>query len=338
MEFKAEFPLFMLQFRKPAEWMFLFGQRHGAWLKKVGDLGVIVAMFCMPLAFAFLVKSTYNLLAGGGASIALMIPGVEMPGTGFRIPVVEGLLAILLIAIFHEGMHGLMAGAEGVKAKWAALLLLLVIPAAGVELGDAEMKKMGKRGRLRVLAAGSMGNFILAALALVLFLGLGRVAGGVVDYQGIRILNVTNPEIGLVPGDVVVGLNGVGIKQVADLVEVMKGVVPGEVMEIVTLNGTVSGRTIGDVEKGALLGVLLQQEFEVGKLGMLLIKIVGFLGLLFQFNLGVGVINLLPVGILDGGRMAGDLFGGWSRKIGVVGGGLLIFNLVWPYLSLLING
>lgn len=331
-----EFPVLMLRLQKPVEWMYNFGRKHANWLKKVGDVAIVIGMFCMPLAMAFLVKSTVALVWQGQTSIAVMVPGLKVPGTNFRLPLLEGLLAILLIATFHEGMHGIMAAAHGLKAKFTSFLLLLVIPAAGVELDEKELAEMPKRGRMRVLAAGSLGNFILAAIAILLFLGVGGLAEGHVDYQGIKIVNVSNPAIGLVEGDVVTGINGVETLKVKQLAEFMDGVEPGAWLNITTVNGTVRGQTRG--EDRALLGVLLTQEAEVEGIWERVLWFSGFCFLLFQFNLGVGVINLLPAGFLDGGRMAKDLLGGWYSKVSVTALSLLLFNLVWPYITLLTSG
>lgn len=147
-EVKFQFPTLMAQFHKPTKWMWDFGQRWEKAFKKLGDFSILVGMFFMPVAFAFLVSATWTLLSGGGAQIAIMIPGVQMPGTNFKLPLGEGLLAIFLIAIFHEGMHGFMAAAHGVRSKFS-LILLAIIPAAGVEIDETILKNMKKRDRVR---------------------------------------------------------------------------------------------------------------------------------------------------------------------------------------------
>jgi len=331
-EVKFQFPMLMAQFRKPTKWMWDAGRKWENCLKKFGDIGIVIGMFCMPLAFAFLLQASWSLLSGGGAQIAVMIPGVAVPGTNFRLPIVEGLVAIFLIAVFHEGMHGLMAAAHGVKSKFS-LILLLVIPAAGVEIDEKVLADMKKKDRLRVLSAGSMGNFILALLAVGAFFIAAPIVESHAEFQGVEILNVSNPAIGLAPGDVVTGIEGRQVKDLESLVEAMEDVAGGQEITIETANGTVTGRTVEEDGK-AMLGVLLTPKMEMSRGWRYAARATGFLLLLFNLNLGVGIINLLPAGFLDGGRMLEDLLGEWGKKIGRVALLLLLANVFLPYVLL----
>ncbi|MBR9681567.1 MAG: site-2 protease family protein, partial [Candidatus Altiarchaeota archaeon] len=188
--------------------------------------------------------------------------------------------------------------------------------------------------RMRVLAAGSMGNFILALLALGLFFISAPIVESHIDLQGVEILNVTNPAINLVPGDLVIGINGHEVKDLSTLVEAMEGIETGQEIEIETANGTVIGTTI-EVDGRVMLGIVLTPKVEMTPNWRFAARIVGFLLLLFNLNLGVGIINLLPAGFLDGGRMIEDLMGQWGRRIGKVALFLLLINIFLPYLLLL---
>ena len=65
----------------------------------------------------------------------------------------------------------------------------------------------------------------------------------------------------------------------------------------------------------------------------------------FALNLGIGLINLLPLGIVDGGRMLGTVLGRFKNKrlagkifflITLLSVFILLFNLIGPYFKGLI--
>jgi membrane-associated protease RseP (regulator of RpoE activity) len=54
---------------------------------------------------------------------------------------------------------------------------------------------------------------------------------------------------------------------------------------------------------------------------------------MFLFSFGIGVVNMLPIGPLDGGQLFGELVGGRKRIIQYVSAimvALLVFNLIGP--------
>lgn len=53
------------------------------------------------------------------------------------------------------------AAAEGVHVRGAGLSLALLVPAAFVRLDDADLAALGRRGMLRVAAAGAWHNLVL---------------------------------------------------------------------------------------------------------------------------------------------------------------------------------
>jgi len=325
-EVDFQLPALMLKFTRPVEWMERVGRRHSRALRVLGDLSVLVGMAGMVLAGALLARGAWDILKGGPAQVGLVIPGVHIPGSPIYVPLVEGLIAVFLLAVFHEGMHGLMAAAEGVASKYAALILFIIIPAAGVEIDEEKLGKKGKLSQLRIFAAGSMGNFILAALCLGLLFPAGRLMSGMVDYEGLRVHNTSN--LPLEVGEVIVGVDGQDALSLGQLQEVLERMEPGQAVKVTTLNRTLEGRLTGEGK----LGVYLDQEFSYTSP---LARVVGFLvkvlGLSLQLNIGVGLINLLPLGILDGGRMMRVVGGRWYKLVSGLSLALLLFNLVGPY-------
>ena len=117
MEFEFSFPMILLKFKEPAIWMERFGKKHSRAIKLLGNISTVIGIFGMLLAFAFMVRGAVAVINGGPAQVGLVIPGVRLPGSQFYVPLVEGIIVIFFMAVFHEGMHGIMAGAEGIRPK-----------------------------------------------------------------------------------------------------------------------------------------------------------------------------------------------------------------------------
>ena len=101
-------------------------------------------------------------------AIQLILPslsatGAEGPGY-ILIPFWFWLITIGIILIPHEFMHGVIARAEKIKLKSVGLLLLAVLPGAFVEPDERHLKRAKFWTRIRIFAAGSFANFLVAAL------------------------------------------------------------------------------------------------------------------------------------------------------------------------------
>ena len=321
------FPMLMLQFERPAEWMHGFGRKHERAVRALGSISVLVGMVGMVVAGAFLFRGAIEVAMGGPAQIGVVIPGVKVPGSPVYIPLLEGLIVIFFLAAFHEGMHGIVAAAEGLKPKYAAFILFLFIPAAGVELDEEKLKKKSRLQKMRIFAAGSMGNFLLALLSLALLLPAGKVAALVVEPAGLRVLNSSNPAISA--GEVIVSLNGREARSTDGLRAALEGLGPGERVVIGTLNGSVEAFLNGEGK----IGVYLEQELNYkNPLGGVALFVMKLLGLSISLNIGVGLMNLLPLGILDGGRMFREAVPRWYPQASALVLLLLLVNIIGPIL------
>ena len=72
---------------------------------------------------------------------ALLLPGVDIPGSPIFIPIFAGIIALILLMVVHEFGHGILARAQGVEIKSIGVILLAVLPGAFVELDEEDVKK-----------------------------------------------------------------------------------------------------------------------------------------------------------------------------------------------------
>lgn len=78
------------------------------------------------------------------------------------------IVAIAIIALFHEGAHGVFAKFYKVKIKSTGFGFLGPFLAAFVEPDEKQLAKKSKKAQLAVLSAGSFANFVIAILFIVI--------------------------------------------------------------------------------------------------------------------------------------------------------------------------
>ncbi|MES2155614.1 MAG: site-2 protease family protein [bacterium] len=149
----------------------------------IGDAGIVLTLTGMLVITLFFLWSVWFVLQPNSGVPALgpteifVIPGV----TPF-VPLVYGLLGLIVTLVVHEGGHGVLARANGMKLKSIGLLMAIVPIGAFVEPDDLDMKVASRRQRLRVFGAGPGVNFGFAAITLTAFAlmmgGLAPTPGG----------------------------------------------------------------------------------------------------------------------------------------------------------------
>ena len=175
-------------------------------------IGTIAFIFCI----IFMVYGTWNMiylarLAFEGfieepaLAIALPIPSQNtVVGPGFiGIPFWFWIIAVSIILIPHEAMHGIIARSEKIKLKDVGLMLLAIFPGAFVEPDEKQMKKSKLMTKLRIFSAGSFTNIGLGlAIAFLVqaLLWAPNVSG--VLITSVNETSIAN-QIGLQPGMII---------------------------------------------------------------------------------------------------------------------------------------
>jgi len=119
-----------------------------------------------------------------------------IPGLNEYIPFVWGWIALFVTLLVHEFAHGIQSRVEGVRVKSMGIVTVLIAPiAAFVEPDDEELfggkdrpPLVSKGARIRILSAGVISNFIVAAVALALF--FGPVIGAISPVDRLIVVDV----------------------------------------------------------------------------------------------------------------------------------------------------
>lgn len=332
---KFKFPIIYMILYKTKwgiEAMDTIAKKHPFLVKTFAFSSIYLGILGMFLIISLLAYSLINFFitptSVAGVAIAQPFVKTSFGSPFFYIPFSYFIIAIFIIATIHEFSHGIVARYFKVKIKSSGFaffaILIPILPAAFVEPNDEQVKKLKTKQQMAIYAAGPMSNIFLAVLfGLILFISIIGM-GGVTDTN-VLILNYTaysGEDIdGMYPteranvslGNKLLKLDDVYINSISDFVNFMENSKSGQ--EIVLTTNTTSYNLVLDSHpqnpENGYLGLIAFESSEYipefkEKFSFWIPALEWFLGLLvilFLFNLGVGLMNLAPIGGLDGGQI-----------------------------------
>lgn len=296
------------------------GKKHGELIKIIGYIGIGVGFIVMVYITSTLVLNLYKLLTipGTQSVVAPVLPGVRVPGSPIFIPLISGWIALFLVIVIHEFSHGVVAVAHKIKIKSSGIFFLGPLMGAFVEPDEKQLAKKSDVVKYSVFAAGPLSNILLSLiLAFIILFAVNPMLDNMTESTGFSIEAVdpgTPAEIaGLEGGMVFNKVNGVDTINYQMLIDVLDETKPGEEITLSTDQEEYTLTTIAHAEDPdkPYIGVLgikdevaLKSSLQSYKIPYeILLFLFRFIGLVFMLSMGIGVANLLPLGIVDGGRM-----------------------------------
>jgi membrane-associated protease RseP (regulator of RpoE activity) len=114
-----------------------------------------------------------NLILHGSDTITKTASGGTFLLPGINLPLFEGIIALAIVMIVHEGGHAVLSRIAKIRVLSSGLVLFGVIPiGAFVEPDEKEMVKVEAYKQTRVLIAGPAANFITSSITFILFMAL----------------------------------------------------------------------------------------------------------------------------------------------------------------------
>lgn len=276
------------------------------------------------------------------AVISPVIPGVAIPGSQLFIPFWYGIIALFIVVVIHEFSHGLLARTHKIKVKSTGVGMLTILPLAFVEPDEKELAKANFKAQNSMFAAGPFSNILTGLLFVLIvtflltpwtFSMVKPIENGVKIYSVEEGTPAYESGVGVegalkVPLDVLHKLpislkesslqgtanegvfinsfNGVLITNVSDFfleydkIEIGVPVILAndeKSYEIIPMNHT------GNPYLGVnIVSMQIKEETSMINLKSSLVVLELFIWL-FTLSFGLGLANLLPIGITDGGRM-----------------------------------
>ncbi len=294
---------------------------HRKFWKWVGNLAIIVSFVGMIFISYYLIKVTYlNLIGFHIKSIGIVLPGIKIPGSPIFIPFWYGIISIFILILVHEFSHGIMAYAEKIKVKSVGFGLLLLFPVAFVQPDEKKFEKLKGISRARIAAMGPFANVLLFLFSILLMSAIFHFAGSQF-FVSVYSINSTVPN-----GSLVYAVNGVHLKNAFEITKLIGN------KELVNLSTSAGSYTVN----------VTNVYFKFGSNIPGLLILVKFLNWLGGLSIAIGLVNLLPIIMLDGSLMLDGLLEKVIKDIGVREKifkaltiffiGLLAFNLIISYI------
>src|SRR3989338_9017250 len=354
-------PVILYRSKRTIEQVRKLGRAYSKFWQIYGTIAIPVAFGGMIIIFGFLACQVYKIIQDPslGASVQFILPGATASSSGLVqfIPVGYFLGALAIILVVHELMHGVVAEAFNLKLKSVGFRLLSIIPLAFVEPDEKQFNNAPLRAREAVLASGAFTNFVVAAI--VIGLTTFAVAPAITqtfDFNGVIIEDVTESLpgdlAGLEKGDVITAISGAEFSSVDEFIKLLTANKPGDSAVLTTNNGDKIATFGANPEEPTKPYLRIQFKGDVivkpeiantfGQSPWILQYIAQFFFWLFILNIGIGLFNLLPIGPLDGGKMANSLVADIMKNktaaqkvfmlISYLSLALLIFNIFGPFI------
>ena len=289
-------------------------------IRVFADVSVISGFLMMGFAFWFLLNNISNFFVAQEdfSELTVLIPGVTLTSPS---SIAYFLLSIPIVLVIHEGAHGIVAALEKIKIKTGGFAIFIAMFAGFVEPDEEEFNKAKKISKLRVIGAGATSNvifaFVLGAIlltnpffAIVLPEPLQNTFYDL--PKGVLILSIIEnsgaEQAGLLGNDIITTINGKSILSPADF-PVLD---PGEIANVVVLRDGQSMEfnvevmsSPDDPERG-LIGIMRDNTFAYKPVFNFIEwndpNVSMFLLWLWMISFFIGIINMLPLPILDGGK------------------------------------
>jgi len=286
-------------------------------------MGAAVGIGMLVLIMYQLVRNALNLIyrtrEAGPVQILLPIPGLTMRWENF--PYI--IIALCVLLITHEGAHAIASLAEGVSLKSSGVFLAAVIPGGLVELDDEKLDKSSYSTQLRVFAAGSTANMAISLVFLILIANFASTISPFYNIvpSGVLVGGITKgypaETAGIIPGDIIQGIDDKKVADLQGLRAVMLHVKPGSSVAVATMRGRFELVTARDPSNSShsVLGVtqLTDHVTYSPKISILSPDLPRQLYNLefwiYFVTLNVALINMLPLFPLDGDRFMIALLG-----------------------------
>ena len=319
-------------------------------IRVFADVSVIAGFLMMGFAFWFLFSNITNFFVQPTefAELTVLIPGVTLTSGS---AIMYFLLSIPIVLVVHEGAHGIVGVLEKINIKTGGFAIFIAMFAGFVEPDEEQFSKAKKISRLRLIGAGPTSNVIFAfALGAILF--TNPMFAMVVPepflssfYEeaedGVLVLSLIDgggaQQAGIQENDVIIKINDVNIASAIDLQK--NPLEPGETVNVTILRDgseVVFPVTImaspDDPERG-LIGIMRNDQppkpiynfIDWGLDTPMGFQFSMFLLWLWMISFFIGIINMLPLPILDGGKFIHTIIDGKISEKAVNGTMMMVY-------------
>jgi len=291
-------------------------------IRVFADVSVVAGFLMMGFAFWFLFSNITNFFVQPSefAELTVLIPGVTLTSAS---AIMYFLLSIPIVLVVHEGAHGIVATLEKIKIKTGGFAIFIAMFAGFVEPDEEEFDNAKKISRLRVIGAGATSNVIFAFGLGVILLTNPMFAMILPEpflgwfYEspdGVLVLSIIEgggaEKAGIKENDIITNIDDVRIISPMDFQKV--DLTPGQTVDVTILRDgqqiifPVSIMASPDDPERGLIGIMRDNNLSFKPIYNYIEwnnpQFSMFLLWLWMISFFIGIINMLPLPILDGGK------------------------------------
>ncbi len=278
-------------------------------VSKVSYVSIPLALIGIYMFYSAMIMSLISKLGvlKTGVTVQLLIPGINITG----IFLLYFAIAVVIAAAAHEFAHAYVARSHNIPVKGLGFAIILFVPIAFTEIDEESFPRASKKARILTLSAGPASNIALALFFMVLLIPL-------VSSYGYIITNVVEnslaEHIGLKPGYIILKVNGTqATLQALHSYLSLNKTVRLILTVYIPQNNSLVNISFLKPASTHLLGVYLQASpslWLIKSVGINMAEfIVGLTQWIYLVNMSLGIINIAPLFITDGGRIVYEIIG-----------------------------
>jgi len=308
-------------------WMEKKSKKHKESLKLFGYISIGFGFIGMIAAIFLILFVAFQLIfKPRTASVAPFLPFVDVPILGY-ISFSHWIITIFVIVLIHEAAHGLVALAHGLKIKSTGFGVFAIfaplLPAAFVEPDEKKIEKQPDVVQYSIFAAGPISNFVLMIpLLLILLFIINPIESQITNHNGFTFDVIQNSDYpaytqGINNGTIFNSLNGIKVISVDEFYIELQGSGPNQNIVLAYYDDFEEPPIYSyeltlienpDNSRVGFLGVIgLRNSVEIKQFALPFAPFFswfkGLIMLMFDITFSLGLINLFPASITDGGRM-----------------------------------
>ena len=273
----------------------------------IAFIGMVVILFMLAFGNYKLAFMPTKEAAAAPFPVFPILPWIRIPGLPM-IYFTHWIIVIFIVAIVHEGFHGIFSRLNKVRLKSSGFGFLGPIALAFVEPDEKQLSKKSAKAQLSVFSAGPVANLAAALLVFLIFsFVISPLYLAAIKEIKIAVINVEKDTPAYAAGiekEDIISINNINANNLSAFFLQLK---PNQKLNITIENKNKSVTLIttahpANSSRGYIgVGVSYVPQFE--GLG----KIFPFALILFFWiwlaNFFVGLVNLLPLWIFDGCRL-----------------------------------
>jgi membrane-associated protease RseP (regulator of RpoE activity) len=328
------------------------GDKHKKLFSFFGYAAIVAGIIASIISFYLILASGYNIVTNPGEArpglqpIIPSVPSTTICSFALCIPFWYWIIGVLIVLLSHELSHAFVSRAENIKIKSFGLLSILVLPGAFVEPDERQLKKSSSLTKLKIYAAGSFANilifFLATGISVVMFNSFYAASGVTFD----KVMPDSPAAAVDMEGKVITAINDNKILNTDDFRSIISKISPGQTIDVKTDQGDYNVKVAINPDNPSIsyVGIANPRTYfyvisSFGQLSGAVDWIYQLLVWIAFLNIGIGLVNMLPIKPLDGGLVYEEIFKSIFKKnvstlvnvLSIITFAIILINVLGPY-------